>query len=538
VASAGAQKDAAEWWRTAVFYQVYPRSFDDSNGDGVGDLPGILARLDHLAGSPVSLGVDAIWLSPTFPSPMADFGYDVADYCDVEPLFGTLADMDRLIAACHERGIRILLDWVPNHTSDQHPWFVESRSSQRSGRRDWYIWRDPAPDGSPPNNWQSVFGGPAWTFDAATGQYYLHSFLREQPDLNWRNPAVVEAMYETVRFWLRRGVDGFRIDVIGRLMKDENLADNEPRDPGTRSLRTNNHNHPDVYDTVRGIRRVFDEFPGAVSVGEVFGAPEEIAAFYGGTALDGLHLVFNFGLLQERGRDYTPWKAEAIAAVVRSAEAALPPGAVPCWALNNHDRSRFLSRHNHDGRGIERARAAVLLLLGLRGAPFLYYGEEIGMANVPIPDARLQDPARFHIEGRDPMRTPMQWDDSPGRGFSAAEPWLPYGPGEINVTAQLGDEHSLLSLYRSALGVRRNTPALTLGAHREHLVDAGVFAFERQAQGQPGVLVAVNTSTEPCEFALPTGTWNLLIESLRGAAAIESGRLQLGPLASAWLRAV
>ncbi|MPZ24470.1 MAG: alpha-amylase, partial [Dehalococcoidia bacterium] len=296
---------AREWWRRAVIYQIYPRSFQDSNGDGIGDLEGIISRLDYLNdGSDKSLGVDAIWLSPTFPSPMKDFGYDISDYQDVHPDFGDLADMDRLINECHERGIRILLDFVPNHTSDQHPWFQESRSSRDSAKRDWYFWRDAKPEGSLPNNWWSQFGGPAWTLDEATGQYYLHSFLPEQPDLNWRNPDVVAAMHDVLRFWLERGVDGFRIDVVNMVLKHPDLADNPPHhdwNPGMREserfLQVNNRNYPDVFDAVRDMRAVIDEYAERLLVGEVYGAAEEVAGYYGGATLDGLHMAFNFNLI-------------------------------------------------------------------------------------------------------------------------------------------------------------------------------------------------------------------------------------------------
>jgi alpha-glucosidase len=533
-----------DWWRRAVFYQVYPRSFQDSNGDGIGDLQGVIDRLDYLNdGTDQSLGVDAIWLSPTFPSPMKDFGYDVSDYCAVHPDFGDLATMDRLIAECHRRGIHLLLDYVPNHTSEEHPWFVESRSSRTSAKRDWYVWRDARPDGSLPNNWMAVFGGPAWEVDEASGQYYLHSFLNEQPDLNWRNPEVVEAMHNVLRFWLDRGIDGFRIDVMGMVLKDPAMADNPPnprfREGGIdfeRFLWVNNRNHPDVYEAARGIRRVLDEYPGAMAVGEVFGRPDEIAAFYGNEHLDGLQLAFNFKFISSDGEfQYTRWDADAFRAIVSRAEESLPAGAQPCYAFGNHDRSRLLSRVNEDGRGRERARAAALLLLGLRSSPFLYYGEEIGMEDVEIPEHRLQDPARFRYHGRDPERTPMPWDASPGRGFSSAEPWLPYGRPEISVAAQLGDPDSLLSLYRRALRVRRAEPALHSGRLRLLESGADVFAFVREAQGGDPVLVAVNTAVEERTIELPAGFERVLLATVRALEGQVGGRLALPPLAAAWV---
>ena len=321
-----------DWWRHAVVYQIYPRSFQDSNGDGIGDLGGIIQRLDYLNdGTPNSLGIDAVWVSPTFPSPMADFGYDVSDYRGVHPDFGTMATMERLIAECHARGIRLLLDWVPNHTSDQHPWFLESRSSRTNPKRDWYIWRDARADGSLPNNWRSVFGGPAWTLDESTGQYYLHSFLREQPDLNWRNPEVERAMLDTLRFWFDKGIDGFRIDVMGMIVKHPDLADNPPNPvwrPGDRERASqtwlNNRNYPDVYDTVKRIRAAFDEYDDRMAVGEVFGTASEVAEFYGDDDEPGLHLAFNFQFIYETVAEATRWEADALRRIVRNAEASLP----------------------------------------------------------------------------------------------------------------------------------------------------------------------------------------------------------------------
>lgn len=538
--------DATDWWREAVVYQVYPRSFQDSNGDGIGDLEGIIQRLDYLNdGTERSLGVDAIWLSPTFPSPMKDFGYDVSDYCGVHPDFGDMATMDRLIAECHRRGMRLLLDYVPNHSSDEHPWFIESRSSRRSPKRDWYIWREPGPDGERPNNWRSVFGGPAWTLDEATGQFYLHSFLREQPDLNWRNPEVVDAMHQVLRFWFARGIDGFRIDVMGMIVKHPELADNPPnpewdesRGERGRLLPTNSRNYPDVFPAVKKIRGVFDEFPQTMAVGEVFGTANELAQFYGGDALDGLHLAFNFQFIHEKEPHFTPWDAATLRKIVANAEASLPSGAQPCYALGNHDRSRFISRHNADGRGMERARAAVLMLLALRNTPFIYYGEEIGMEDVDIPEAQLQDPARIRTIGRDPERTPMQWDASGGRGFSTAEPWLPYGRADRNVAAQAEDPASLLSLYRRAIRVRKAEPALLRGAYAELPASDGVFAFMRAGLGSGGrdVYVAINTSTQAVSVELPS-RGHVLVATDDTAAVGPAAILTLPALGAAIVRA-
>lgn len=531
-----------DWWKRAVFYQIYPRSFQDSNGDGIGDLPGIISRLDYLNdGTERSLGIDAIWLSPTFPSPMKDFGYDVSDYTGVHPDFGTMDDMDRLIDECHRRNIRVLLDWVPNHTSDQHPWFIESRSSRDNPKRDWYIWRDGRSDGSLPNNWRSVFGGPAWEYDPKTGQYYLHSFLKEQPDLNWRNPDVEAAMHDTLRFWLDRGIDGFRIDVMGMIVKHPQLLDNPPNPhwrPGDRDsnqlLWVYNRNYEDVYPAVARIRSVFDEYEGRMAVGEVFGSVREIGRFYRHMDADGLHLAFNFHFITET-EGHTPWTAAVLHRIVSRVERELPPGAHPCYAFGNHDRPRFVSRHDEDGRGQERARAACLLLLGLRSSPFLYYGEEIGMEDVDIPEDQLQDPARYRWEGRDPERTPMQWDDSPGRGFTTGKPWLPFGRPEINVAAQAEDAGSLLSLYRRALRLRKTEPSLHSGDYHELPIHDGIFAFRRHAPGARPITVYINTALEPRRLPLDEGTRIVLSTDHARDGEPLRGALQLAPLEAVYI---
>lgn len=531
-----------DWWREGVIYQIYPRSFQDTNGDGIGDIQGIIDRLGYLNdGTDDSLGVDGIWLSPTFPSPMKDFGYDVADYLDVHPDFGDIATMDRLIEECHKRGLRLMLDFVPNHTSDQHPWFIESRSSLTNPKRDWYYWRDPKPDGSRPNNWRAVFGGSTWTMDEETGQYYLHSFLEEQPDLNWRNPEVVEAMHETLRFWLRRGVDGFRIDVVGMILKHPDLADN-PSNPEWASgdhtrlqfLRTHMQNYPDVYDAVKGIRAVIDEFHGAAVVGETSGTFDEIGRFYGGENLDGLHLAFNFHFINQREPMVTAWDAVRLNQIIRDAEATVPAGAQPCYAFNNHDRPRIASRLDDDGHGQERARAAALLLLGLRGTPFLYYGEEIGMGDGAIPEHMLQDPARIHTEGRDPERTPMQWEVTDGRGFTTGTPWLPFGDETISVAAQVGEADSMLSLYRRALRFRKSSAALRRGTLE--LLDLGeeIVAFLRTAEGDPPIVVAVNTSLQPRTIALPSGVNEVVLATDLAMEGAYATPFVLPPLGAAY----
>lgn len=496
------------WWKHGVIYQIYPRSFQDSNGDGIGDLRGVLERLDYLNdGTPRSLGVDAIWFSPTYPSPMADFGYDVSDYEGVHPDFGTLADMDLLIEEAHRRGIRIILDFVPNHTSSQHPWFLESRSSRESPKRDWYVWRDPKPAGSPPNNWIAAFGGPAWEWDQKTQQYYLHMFLKEQPDLNWRNPAVERRMHDVLRFWMERGVDGFRIDVMDRIIKDPQLRDNPPQ-PNRRYAQTfgqtalqiheYDQNWPEIIDAARRIRSVVDEYPERMTVGEVFGPPENIVRYYGGESLDGLHMAFNFPFVRiwdDR------WRADHVRKHVDAFEAALPDGGWPNHVFGNHDVDRLVSRINRDGLGPERARVAALLLLTVRGTPFVYYGEEIGMENVEIPEDQLQDPARLYGRGRDPERTPMQW--SSDGGFSECAPWLPYGDLTRNVSEQQRDPRSLLSLYRRIIWIRKQSDALRFGAYAP--IDATpepVFAFTRTA-GTERTLTVLNFGDDPAGFDLP-----------------------------------
>jgi alpha-glucosidase len=476
------------WWQRGIIYQIYPRSFQDGDGDGVGDLPGIKRRLDYVAG----LGVDAIWLSPIYPSPMADFGYDVADYRDVHPLFGTLADFDELLAAAHARGLKVMLDWVPNHTSDRHPWFQASRSSRDDAQRDWYLWRDPAPDGGPPNNWLSVFGGSAWEFDEVTGQYYYHAFLKEQPDLNWRNPDVQTAMFNTLRFWLDRGVDGFRVDVMWHMIKDDQFRDNppnpdpDPANPYSAVLPVFSTDRPEVHDVVRKMRGVFDEYDERVIVGEIYLPVEQLVGYYGADGL-GCHLPFNFQLVT------APWDARGIAAYVANYESLLPAGAWPNWVLGNHDRPRIASRV-----GLAQARVAAILLLTLRGTPTMYYGDEIGMHDVPIPPARVQDPLarRIPVRGRDPERTPMQWDAGPNAGFTTGEPWLPIAGdfATVNVAVERDDPESMLSLYRRLIALRRAEPAFEIGSYEGIPCQGDLLAYVRAHRGRR-FLVALNLGT-------------------------------------------
>jgi len=481
------------WWQRGIIYQIYPRSFMDSNGDGTGDLPGITARLDYLAW----LGVDAIWISPIFPSPMADFGYDVADYTDVDPLFGTLDDLVRLVEAAHQRDIRVLLDYVPNHTSDQHPWFVESRSSRDNPHRDWYIWRDPSPDGGPPNNWLSVFGGSAWQLDPATGQYYYHAYLREQPDLNWRNPAAHAAMLDVLRFWLERGIDGFRIDALRQVIKDDQFRDDplepawtEGKDPYLSRVHLYSTDRPELMDIVHEFRDLADRFGDRVMIGELYLPIKRLVAYYGADGR-GLHLPFNFHLI------LTAWGARRVAGLVEAYEAALPANAWPNWVLGNHDQPRVASRV-----GAAQARVAAMLLLTLRGTPTVYQGDEIGMHNVTIPPEAIQDPVAHNLPGlglgRDPERTPMQWDASEYAGFSTARPWLPLADdfATENVAMQEAEPRSMLSLYRRLIDLRRASPALSVGSYRQVFVDDDLLVYARQ-HGDQEVLVALNFSHSP-----------------------------------------
>lgn len=513
-----------DWWREGVLYQIYPRSYQDSNGDGVGDLRGITARLDHLAGGDDSLGIDGIWISPFYRSPMADFGYDVADYCDVDPQFGTLADFDELLAAAHARGIRVIVDLVPNHTSDRHPWFIESRSSRTNPKRDWYVWADPkadgSPDGSPPNDWRSVFSRvkkEAWTLDPATGQYYLHSFLPQQPDLNWWNPEVRRAFEEILRFWLDRGADGFRIDVAHRTVKPRDIATGfKAENPRGILDHTPPADEPELHALLRTWRKLLDEYDDRMAVGEcVVLDPDKLVEFYGAKN-DELHMAFNFSFLR------APWTAEAFRDRTETFEQLLPEGAWPDYTLSNHDNSRAVTRYSPAGdlvRGRRRARLAAMMLLTLRGTPFIYYGEEIGMADAPIPPARIVD-----VAGRDPQRTPMQWDaSSTAGGFSSGEPWLPVNPetAAVNVEAQRGDPASMFELYRRLISERRSSPALRRGSYRSIAAPKSVFAYIREADGERR-LVALNFSSRPARVAIPGGGGGRVRLSTDPARALEA----------------
>jgi alpha-glucosidase len=458
------------WWHSAVVYQIYPRSFADADGDGIGDLRGIAGRLQHVR----ELGADAVWLSPIYRSPMADFGYDIADHTDVDPIFGSMADADALIARAHALGLRVLLDFVPNHTSDLHPWFAASRASRDSPKRQWYVWRS---GNEVPNNWMSTFGDqrPAWTQDRATGEWYLHSFLPQQPDLNWDEPAVESAMHDVLRFWLRRGVDGVRIDVAQKIGKDPALGDNEP------GLR-HDEDWPSVHPRLAAIRRVLEEFDGdRVAVGEVYLLDQRALAPYI-TSGDELHLAHNFSFL------HLPWSAERFRAAVDEFELLTSAGGWPAWGLNNHDHSRTATRY-----GLARARVAAVMVLTLRGTPFLFQGEELGLTDGAVPPEAIVD-----VDGRDPERVPIPWEPGPGVGFTTGRPWLPAHPDadRLAIAVQQGDPTSSLELYRALMALRRATPALQHGSYRSVHSAPDVFAYVREHEGDP-VLVALNFAPFP-----------------------------------------
>ena len=489
-----------DWWKRGIIYQIYPRSFQDSNGDGVGDLNGIRSRLDYL----VWLGVDAIWICPVFPSPMVDFGYDISDFCAIDPLFGTLADFDRLVDQAHARGLKLILDYVPNHTSDQHPWFKESRSSLNNPKRDWYIWRDGKAKGAPPNNWVSQFGGSAWTFDPVTGQYYLHSFLPQQPDLNWRNSEVRAAMFSVLRFWLDRGVDGFRIDVLWLLIKDAAFRDNPPNPAYTpdqpainSTLSVHNSDQPEIHTLIGEMRSVVDAYPHRVLIGEIYLPFDRLMTYYGTNGL-GVQLPFNFALI------HAAWTANNLTVLIGEYENALPPGGWPNWVLGNHDQPRIAARV-----GAQQARIAAALLLTLRGTPTMCYGDEIGLTRVPMAPEQMRDPWEKREPGlgvsRDPWRTPMQWDAWPGSGFTSAPmPWLPLDPNfrEQNVDRLRADPQSLLQLYRSLIELRRRYAALSIGDSRLHPPTGNVLLYERSAEGVT-LLIGLNLTSESSVLALP-----------------------------------
>jgi glycosidase len=460
---------------------------------------------------------------------MADFGYDVADYTGIDPRFGTLADFDDLLAAAHARGLKLLLDFVPNHSSSEHPWFQASRSARTDPKRDWYIWRDPAPGGGPPNNWQSFFGGSAWEYDDASGQYYLHLFLKEQPDLNWRNPAVQAAMLDAMRFWFDRGVDGFRIDVLWLAMKHADYLDNPPN-PAWREgmqdidrlLPMHSADQPEITQVVTAMRALADGYDARVLIGEIYLPFDRLVTYYGPDG-GGVHLPFNFELLQ------TPWTAQAIAKLITDYEAALPPGAWPNWVLGNHDKPRIAARV-----GQAQARVAAVLLLTLRGTPTLYAGDEIGLTGEPIPPDRIRDPQALRELGiafnRDEVRMPMPWNDGPQAGFTTGEPWLPLQSDwpTRNVAAQAADPASLLALHRDLLHLRRKHAALAIGDIALIAVEGDVLAYERTF-GDERLVIALNLGALDQHVTLPEG--ELLLSTLNEPVpeSDRGGEITLAP---------
>ena len=529
-----------EWWRGSVTYQVYPRSFQDTTGNGIGDLPGITARLDHVA----SLGVDAVWLSPIFPSPMADMGYDVADYTDIDPLFGTLADFDALVARAHELGLKVIIDQVLSHSSDQNPWFVESRRSRDNAKADWYVWADPRPDGMPPNNWVSVFGGSAWEWDATRRQYYFHNFLKEQPDLNFHNPEVQDTLLNTMRFWLERGVDGFRLDTVNYYFHDPLLRDNPPAKrndplPAVNPYDMQDHrrakNRPQNIGFLKRMRALMDEYDGRTLVGEVGETPAravDIMARYT-KGRKRLHMAYSFDML---GPEYT---AAHFRSRIESFFETAPDGW-PCWSFSNHDVARHVSRWaDHAGSHDDLVRQAAALLLSLRGSVCIYQGEELGLTETELDFEELTDPPgiRFWPEykGRDGCRTPIPWEaGNDFSGFSTAKPWLPIKPAQAarHVARQEGDPDSALAFYRRMLAFRETRPELRTGDIRFFDTAEPVLAFLRR-DGTRSLAAVFNLSPEPRRIAI-AGLVPAADAPVQ-AAEFEGDNLVLGPNGFAFL---
>ena len=524
-----------EWWRGAVIYQIYPRSFQDSNGDGIGDLPGVISRMPYIA----SLGVDAIWISPFFVSPMKDFGYDVSDYCDVDPMFGTLADFDLLVEAAHQHGIRVMIDLVLNHTSDRHPWFRESRLGREGAKADWYVWADPKPDGTPPNNWLSIFGGPAWRWDSRRQQYFLHNFLASQPDLNLHNPDVQDALLDIARFWLDRGVDGFRLDVINFYFSDRQLRDNPPCpkefrnadiapsvNPYNHQLHLYSKNQPENLAFLRRIRALLDRYPGTAAVGEVGDAQRGLQILGEYTSgRDKVHMCYAFEFLAEDALT-----ASRVATTLMRLDEAAPDGWA-CWALSNHDVTRHASRW-----GLEPAALKLFttMMMCLRGALCLYQGEELGLTEGKVAFDDLQDPYGREFwpeyQGRDGCRTPMAWDDATNAGFSTGRPWLPPCQAHLDhaVSAQEANPTAILHHYRRAIAFRRAHPVLQRGAHTGVGASGSVLHFFRRLDGTE-IFCAFNLASEPAAIAMPEGKWMQIGIELGSTHPAPDGVLHLGP---------
>ncbi|PKA02005.1 alpha-glucosidase [Leptospira levettii] len=503
------------WWKEAVIYQIYPRSFQDSNGDGIGDLEGIIQRLDYLAGSKDSLGIDAIWLSPVYPSPMFDFGYDISDYEEIDPVFGDTQTFKRLLKEAHKRGIRIIMDLVVNHTSHLHPWFIESRSSVNSPKRDWYIWKQANHNG-PPNNWLGAFGGSGWEYDKRTGEYYFHSFLKEQPDLNWRNPDVEDAIFRMMKYWLDMGVDGFRLDVVNLYVKDEFFRNNAsyfmkgPR-PYDKQVHTYDRDRPEMHGILRRMRKLLDSYSEKrMFVGEImqdFPGNVLLPATYCGRN-DELHLAFNFMFL------FSPWKAERFYQIVKDFESALGEDNWPNYTLSNHDFPRHITRYEKGDETLDRAKLAACMMLTLRGTPFLYYGEEIGMKRQKVPFNKIQDPVGkrywpFH-PGRDPERIPMPWDGSDTTGFTTGKPWLPLyeDSNTLNVESQKQDPNSLFFTYKKLIQIRKDRKSLRKGKLKILLSDDKQALYYRRRDGKEETYIFLNFSSKPVQVSYPR-KWNL-----------------------------
>ncbi|MCE9499432.1 MAG: alpha-glucosidase C-terminal domain-containing protein [Leptospira sp.] len=529
------------WWQEAVIYQIYPRSFYDSNGDGVGDLQGIIDKLDYLNGKPDSLGIDAIWLSPINPSPMFDFGYDISDYEGIDSVFGDMKTFKLLLKEAHKRKIRIILDLVINHTSHLHPWFIESRSSKDNKKRDWYIWKDPV-NGKEPNKWLGSFGGKAWEFDEKTGQYYYHAFLKEQPDLNWRNPEVRKAVFKMIKFWLDLGVDGFRLDVVNYYIKDEQLRNNPVNIfKGVRPYDWQYHiydrNRPETHEIIKGFRKLLNSYKDRMSVGEVFQEPPgtaELPAAYYGEKNDELHMAFNFSFL------YSKWNAGSFMKSVLESEKFHPGTHWPNYTLSNHDQPRHYYRYRRRDESVQRAKIAAMLLLTLRGTPFLYYGEEIGMTCERIPKDKIQDPVGkkywpFH-PGRDGARLPMSWNNGEKAGFTTGEPWLPlvFNHKEVNVQNQAGDASSLFEFYRKLIALRKKTKSLRLGDFQSLESEPKQIMAYTRTLGKEKILILLNFENKPAIFPLQigkTGKQSEILFSTHGRKIVpfESPEIQLEP---------
>jgi alpha-glucosidase len=539
------EEAAAEWWRQAVFYEIYIRSFQDSNDDGIGDLNGITSRLEYLA----ELGVDAVWITPFYPSPQVDFGYDVADHEAVDPMFGTLADFDRLVAAAHARGIRIIIDVVLNHTSDRHPWFQDSRSSRSSAYRNWYVWHDGAQGGRPPNNWESAFGGPAWTYDRVTDQWYYHFFSREQPDLNWRNPAVEQRMMASLEFWLKRGVDGFRLDAVNTLFEDPGLRDNPPLPEPRRTITGvytqeffYNRRLPEVHRALRRVRAFVEErYPNALLISEAYvDSVADLVCFYGEG--DEMHLPFNFFLAQVPRLD-----ASLFRRAVEEVEQACGE-RWPSLVLSNHDIARCCDRLGEAQNADAIAKLLALLLLTLRGTPFLYYGEEIGLRTEhPASLDEVRDPVGKifwpQYKGRDGARRPMSWDGTPGAGFTRGTPWLALSrdSAQRNVRHQRADPDSVLAWFHALLSLRRGSAALTEGRYRTLEAAPDVFAYARE-HGTERLVIVLNMADAAREAAVEGVTeseWRAVLSTHRTSGeVVDPGRLRLAAYEALLLRRV